>query len=116
MGDPGLECSGGKVRPLRKGDGYADSREVGRQGGNRGEQLMGRLGGGTALTAVGAVTWGQKPRGGADHVVCGSRKPCRSHSETHDLIDVIARCLWGGTAGYAADGSEAGSLGRKPLP
>lgn len=28
MGDPGLECSGGKGRPLRKGDGYADTREV----------------------------------------------------------------------------------------
>lgn len=77
---------------------------------------MGRLGGGTDLTAAGAVTWGQKPRGGAGHVIRGSRKPCWSQSETHNLIHVTARSLWGGTAGYAVDGSEAGSLGRKLLP
>lgn len=65
MGDPGLEWSRGLGRPLRKGDSYADTREVARQGGKVREQLVVRPGGGKDLAAAGAVKWEQRPRGRA---------------------------------------------------
>lgn len=65
MGDPGLEWSRGLGRPLRKGDSYADTREVARQGGKVREQLVVRPGGGKDLAAAGVVKWEQRPRGRA---------------------------------------------------